>query len=103
MALYRSRMKIEMVFTQMTKGRVFAVGTGWDHVANLDLVVVNDDAVDQQFYQLSALGETQLFQGWRQALAEVFDVGRQLGHIQLLLGLKLQLSQLLCQPVLRLD
>ncbi len=102
MALYRSRMKIEMVFTQMTKGRVFTVGPRWDHVANLDLVVVNDDAVDQQFYQLSALGKTQLVQGWRQALAKIIDVGRQLGHIQLLLGLKFQLSQLLCQPVLRL-
>jgi len=100
---YALRFDIEMVFTQMTKVCVFTVGRRRDHVANLDLVVVNDDTVDQQFYQLSALGKTQLVQGWRQALAKIIDVGRQLGHIQLLLGLKFQLSQLLCQPVLRLS
>ena len=100
---FKEQDQIEIVFTQMTKGRLFALGAGWDHVADLDLIVVNDDAVDQQFYQLPALSEIELFQCWRQALAEVFDVGRQFGHIQLLLGLRLQLSQLLRQPVLSLD
>ena len=100
---YVPMVNAEIVFTQMTKGCLFALGAGWDHVADLDLIVVNNDTVDQQFYQLSALSEIKLFQGWRQALTEVFDMGRQLGHIELFLGLRLQLSKLLRQPVLSLE
>ena len=30
---------IEIVFTQMTKTRVLAIWTGWDHIANFDFIV----------------------------------------------------------------
>ena len=99
---YRLRFQIEIVFTQMTKGRVFACGGGRDHVTDFHLFVVNDDSVDQQLYQLSALGEIELLEGRLQAPTEVFDAGGELGRVQLLLGLRLQLTQLLRQAVLRL-
>jgi len=36
----------EIVFTQMTKTRVFAIGTGRDDVANFDFVVSHDYAIN---------------------------------------------------------
>ena len=46
-----ARWRIEMVFTQLAKRAVRPVGGGWEHVADLDLVVGDDDAVDEQFGQ----------------------------------------------------
>jgi len=51
------RWRIEMVFTQLAKGPVWPVGGGGQDVADLDLVVGDDDAVDEQFGQLPPLGE----------------------------------------------
>src|SRR5579859_2622783 len=42
----------EMVFTQLAKRAVRPVGGGREHVADLDLVVGDDDAVDEQLGQL---------------------------------------------------
>ena len=86
----------------MTKGRVFACGSRWDHVADFHRFVVNDDAVNQQLYQLSALGESELLEGGLPAPTEVFDAGGELGCVQLFLGLRLQLTQLLRETALRL-
>ena len=48
---------IEIVFTQMTKTRVFAIGAGGDHVANFHFIVGHDHAINQQFNQLASLFE----------------------------------------------
>jgi hypothetical protein len=99
---YTLRFQIEIVFTQMTKGRLFAGGRGRDNVADFHLVIIDDDAVDQQLYQLSALGEIELLECRLQAATEIFDASGELGGIQLLLGLRLQLPQLLRQAALGL-
>jgi hypothetical protein len=52
---YNQRQTIEIVYMQMTKPRLFASLAGRDHVANLNLVIRGDDAVNQQFQQLSFL------------------------------------------------
>ena len=44
---------LEIVCAQMTKTRMFAVGGGRDHVADLDLFIGDDHAVDEQFDQLA--------------------------------------------------
>ena len=91
-----------IVFTQMTKGGGFPRRTGWQDVADLDLAVRDDDAVDQEFDQLSALGKIQVFQGRLKALAEASDSFRQFGHIDLALRLGVQLTQLVRQAVVGL-
>jgi hypothetical protein len=100
---YNGRQTIEIVFTQMTKGCVLACGSRWDHVTDFDRFVVNDDSVNQQFYQLSALGEIELLECRLQAPTEVVDASGELGCVQLLLGLCLQLTQLLREATLRLS
>ena len=102
MDYYRLRFQIEIVFTQMTKGHVFTRRGGRDDVADFHLFVVNDDAVDQQLYQLSALGESELIERGPQALTEIIDACGELGRVQLFLGLRLPLTQLLVQAALRL-
>jgi len=44
---------LEIVCAQMTKTREFAVGGGRDHVADLDLFIGDDHAIDKQFDQLA--------------------------------------------------
>ena len=51
------RWTTEMVFSQLTKGPVRASGGGWQDVADLDLVVGDDHAVDEQLHQLAPLFE----------------------------------------------
>jgi hypothetical protein len=92
---YRLRFRIEIVFTQMTKGGGFPSWAGGQDIADLDLAVGDDDAIDQEFDQLSALGKIQVFQGRLKALAEGSDSFRQFGHIDLALRLGVQLAQLL--------
>ena len=46
---------VEVVFTQMTKADVLALGARWQHVADLDLGVGDDHAVDEQPHELPAL------------------------------------------------
>jgi hypothetical protein len=89
---YRERFDLEMVFTQMTKGCVLARGCRWDHVTDFHRIVVDDDSVNQQLYQLSALGEVELLERRLQAPTEVFNADREPGRVQLLLGLRLQLA-----------
>ena len=48
---YAQRFDLEMVFTQMTQGRVLARGRRWDHVTDFHRFVVDDDSVDPQRYQ----------------------------------------------------
>src|SRR3954452_18912673 len=49
--------RIKVVFTQMTKADVLALGAGGQHVADLDVGVGDDHPVDQQQHELAALLE----------------------------------------------
>src|SRR5215211_3961561 len=51
------RWVVEVVFTQMTKADVLARGARGQHVADLDLGVGDDHAVDEQQHELPALLE----------------------------------------------
>jgi hypothetical protein len=66
-----------MVFSQLTKGPVRASGGGWQDVADLDLVVGDDDAVDEQLHQLAPLFEGGGGESGSDGLAERFDA---IGH-----------------------
>jgi len=59
-AEYARRGCCEIVFPQMTKAHFFTSRAGRDHVADFDLPVVDDHAVDQQLDQLPPPGEVQL-------------------------------------------
>jgi hypothetical protein len=56
-ARYASRWSVEMVFPQLAKGRVRPIGGGREHVADLDVAVGDDHAVDEQLGQLAPLLE----------------------------------------------
>jgi DDE superfamily endonuclease len=75
--LAKIRWRIEMVFTQLTKGPVRASGGGWQDVADLDLVVGDDHAVDEQLHQLAPLFEGGGGESGSDGLAERFDA---IGH-----------------------
>jgi hypothetical protein len=87
----------------MTKGGSFSFGAGGDDVADLDLSVVYDDTVDEQFDEVAALLEGELVQGRLEALADGPHALCERGDIVLLLGLRLQLAELLRQSVERLQ
>src|SRR5215207_1456058 len=59
-----------MVRSQSTKGLSFAIRSGGDHVADLDITVCDDDAIDQQFEQLALAVEVGLLQAVPHASAE---------------------------------
>jgi Transposase DDE domain len=90
------RWVVEVVFTQMTKADVLALGAGGQHVADLDLGVGDDHPVDQQQHELAALleagpGQPALHPGpeslerGRHA-GELLPAGRVLAQLLLLLG-----------------
>jgi hypothetical protein len=87
----------------MTKRGGFPLGACGDDVPNLHLVGGDDDAIDQQFHPLSALGERELVQGRLHLPAKRFESLGQGRDIHLLLRLSLQLAQLLRQSLLGLD
>ena len=61
----------------MTKPDVLALGAGGEDVADLDLVVRDDDAVDEQLHQLPPLIEGRLLKSLRGPFAERLQRGRQ--------------------------
>jgi hypothetical protein len=84
----------------MTKRDGFSLEARGDHIANLHLTAGDDDVIDEQFHQLSALGKGQLVQGGLQPPAKGLEPLGQGGDIHLLLRLSLELAQLLGQAVL---
>jgi Transposase DDE domain len=70
---YHELWKIEMVFTQLAKRSVRASGGGWQDVADLDLVLGDDDAVDEQLDQLPPLLEAGGGEPGPDGLAECLD------------------------------
>jgi hypothetical protein len=53
---------------------LFPLSTGGDDVADFDLAVIYDHAIDEQLDQLPPLGEVHLFENWLEALAESLAV-----------------------------
>jgi hypothetical protein len=83
-----------MVFPQLTKGRVGAVGRGGEHVANLDVAVDHDHSVDEQLHELPALREGGRGQPGPHGLAERLDAAGDRAKLQPLLGDRVQLALL---------
>jgi hypothetical protein len=72
-ACYAWRWAIEMVFTQLAKRAVRPVGGRGEHVADVDLAVGDDDAVDEQLGQLPPLLEGCGGEPGADGLAECLD------------------------------
>jgi hypothetical protein len=72
-ALYWQRWRIEIVFPQMTKTDMFAGRAGWDYISDLNIFVLDDDSVNQQFYQLSLLLKVGVFQSVLDTATEILD------------------------------
>ena len=80
----------------MTKWGGFACGTGGHHIADFHLRIVNDDTINEQCHQLSALGKGQVVQSRLDTLAKDLDSLGQRDHMHVLLRLGIELPQLLC-------
>src|SRR5215472_16250966 len=91
---YKNLKYVEMVFPQLAKGAVRPVGGGWQHVADLDLAAGDDHAVDEQFGQLSPLGEGGGGQPGPDGAAEPLDPAGDGGQFEPLPGGGLQLPLL---------
>jgi hypothetical protein len=76
LAAYRLRWRVEVVFPQMTKADVLALGTGGQHVADFDLGLGDDDAVDEQQHELAPPLEAGRGQAALHACAEGLERGR---------------------------
>jgi hypothetical protein len=83
----------------MTKTDVFAAYAGWDNIANLDVAVGDDNPIDEQFDQLSALLKARASQPGLHAVAEVRGPLHLRGHVDLLSGLCCQMATLLLQSL----
>jgi hypothetical protein len=70
----------------MTKTHVLTRGGGRDHRANLHIGVGDDDAVNEEFYELPSLLPGGLLEAALHAGAEGFDRVRDPGHLVVPLG-----------------
>jgi hypothetical protein len=93
---------IEIVFTQMTKRGLLALGTGRNDVADLDLTIDDKHAVNHQLDQLPTLREVQLVKRGLYASTEGLNSFCQHGQIQVALSLHFELTQLLPQSIAHL-
>ena len=91
---YAARWAIEMVFTQLAKRAVRPVGGGREHVADLDVAVGDDDAVDEQLGELPPLLEGGGGQAGADSLAECLDPVGDSAEFQLLPGGGIELALL---------
>src|SRR5690242_808011 len=100
--------RIKVVFTQMTKADVLALGAGGQHVADLDVGVGDDHPVDQQQHELAALLEagpgqaalhpgTESLERGRHA-GELLAAGRVVAQLFLLLGQRLHVPLQIAPP-----
>jgi hypothetical protein len=83
-----------MVFTQLAKRAVGPIRGNGEHVADLDLAVGDDDAVDEQLGQLPPLLEGGGGQPGPDGLAECLDPVGDGAEFQLLPGRGVQLALL---------
>jgi hypothetical protein len=72
-ALYWQRWRIEIVFPQLTKTDMFAGWAGRDYVSDLNIFVLDDYSINQQFYQFSLLLKADVFQPVLDTAAEILD------------------------------
>jgi hypothetical protein len=86
----------------MTKGGGFPLGPRGHDVTNLHLAIGDNHPINEQFYQLAALGDRELVERRPQAVAEGFDPMRQGQDIHLLMRLRFDLSHLLPHTLRRL-
>src|SRR5215475_387416 len=86
----------------MTKWGGFAFGPRRHHIADFHLGIVDDDAINEQFDQLSALSKGQVVERGLHALAKRRNALGQRRHIDMLLCLGIELPQLLPQAMLGL-
>ncbi len=78
--IYLKRMKIEIVFTQMTKMDVFASRTGRDHISDLHFFILDNHPVNEQFYQFPFLFKVSILQPDLDTAAEILDRSCQAGE-----------------------
>jgi hypothetical protein len=86
----------------MTKGGGVAFGACRHHRADFHLGIVDNDPLNEPCHQVSALGTCQLVQSRLQALAKCFNPLAQGGNVHMLLGLGIELPQLLRSTLLAL-
>ena len=91
---YAARWGIEMVFSQLAKRVMGAVGGGRQHVADLDFAVGDDHTVDEQLRQLPPLLEGGRCEPGADGLAECLDAVGDGLQFQPLFGGGVQLSLL---------
>jgi len=91
---YAWRWAAEMVFTQLAKRAVRPVGRDREDVADLDVAVGDDDAVDEQLGQLPPLGEAGGGEAGPDGLAECLDTVGDGAELQPLAGGGVQLPLL---------
>lgn len=86
----------------MTKTDEFALGGGREDIANLDITIGDDDAINQKFDQLTLLLKGRVFQTSLDTLTEVFHVRHQPGEFVLALYLGGQQLELVLKRTLSL-
>ena len=79
----------------MTQWGGFPCGAGRHHRADVHLRIIDDDPINEQFDQMSALGKGQLVKRRLDTLAKLLDSLGQRRHIDVLLRLGIKLPQLL--------
>ena len=84
----------EIVCTQMTKAALRSGFASRYDITDFHLIIVDDDAVDEEFDQLSALGKSGQCQALLDALAEGLNRSRDGRHFDSFLDLGIQLAQL---------
>src|SRR6266508_4467278 len=94
---YSDRWPEEMVFPQLAKARVRALGCGGQRVADLDLAVGHDHPVDEQLHQQPPLGERGRGQPVPDGPAETLDPVGDSAKLQPLLRDRVQLVLLVGQ------
>src|SRR6266540_1305961 len=94
---YAARWQVEMVFPQLAKARVRALGCGGQRVADLDLAVGHDHPVDEQLHQQPPLGERGRGQPVPDGPAETLDPVGDSAKLQPLLRDRVQLVLLVGQ------
>jgi hypothetical protein len=78
----------------MTKPDLLAGPVRWHHIADLDLAIVDDHPVNQEFNQGSPLLEGGLGQPLPDPTAEVLDGAGEPGELRLPIRLRLELPRL---------
>ena len=79
----------------MTKDGCLTLWAGRDDVADLHLLIADDNTIDQKLYQLPLLGKFQLIKRCLEPIAEPRDGIGQFDHVEMLPGLGIQLALLL--------